>query len=291
MMRFGSQLQTNWDWRAACNFMFGGTGGALLVVLALFGMQGTASGAAVAIALVFVGFGLFMVWLEIGRPWRFLHVFFHPQTSWMSREASVGMVLFPVAIAGVWLDSSSMFTLAALLGLVFLYCQARILKAARGVPAWRAPAIVPLIVTTGFAEGLGAALIYAAITGLPTVEILLALLLALIARAWAWYAYRDALHRAQAPPGTLSVLQTLHVQLVLYGVVLPAVAAFIALKGVFAIPTAIIAGLATLLSGWGLKYVLVVKASFKQGYGIGKLRSGRPKPKPPVRRDGDPIQY
>jgi hypothetical protein len=35
----------------------------------------------------------------------------------------------------------------------FLYCQARILRAAMGIPAWRGPWVVPLIVVSGLAEG------------------------------------------------------------------------------------------------------------------------------------------
>jgi hypothetical protein len=35
----------------------------------------------------------------------------------------------------------------------FLYCQARILRAAKGIPAWRTPWVVPLIVLSGLAEG------------------------------------------------------------------------------------------------------------------------------------------
>ncbi|MGR8950421.1 MAG: NrfD/PsrC family molybdoenzyme membrane anchor subunit, partial [Gammaproteobacteria bacterium] len=81
-MKFGSQLQTNWDWRAACNFMFGGTGSALILVMVLFSWPQTVPIELTLAALAFVGLGLFMVWLEIGRPWRFLHVFYHPNTSW-----------------------------------------------------------------------------------------------------------------------------------------------------------------------------------------------------------------
>ncbi len=41
------------------------------------------------------------------------------------------------------------------LALVFVYCQGRMLQAARGIPAWREPLLVPLIVVTGLAEGAG----------------------------------------------------------------------------------------------------------------------------------------
>ena len=43
--------------------------------------------------------------------------------------------------------------LAAALALAFIYCQARMLQAAKGIPAWREPLLVPLMVVTGLAEG------------------------------------------------------------------------------------------------------------------------------------------
>jgi phenylacetyl-CoA:acceptor oxidoreductase subunit 2 len=42
---------------------------------------------------------------------------------------------------------------AAIAAAAFLYCQARILRASKGIPAWRAPLVVPLILLSGLAEG------------------------------------------------------------------------------------------------------------------------------------------
>ena len=55
--------------------------------------------------------------------------------------------------------------LAAALALVFVYCQARILQAAKGIPAWREPLLVPLIVITGVTEGAGLFLLALPFTG------------------------------------------------------------------------------------------------------------------------------
>ena len=52
-----------------------------------------------------------------------------------------------------------------MLAVGFLFCQAMILQAAKGIPAWRANWVVPLILTTGFAEGCG--LLLAAVAQLP----------------------------------------------------------------------------------------------------------------------------
>lgn len=287
---FGSKLQTNWDWRAAFNFMFGGSGSALLVMMAIFAAPHAAPLALALTALALVGFGLLMVWLEIGRPWRFLHVFFHPQTSWMTREGSVGTVLFPVTLAGALMHSVALLALAAVFGFVFLYCQARILKAAAGIPAWREPAIVPLIISSGLVEGTAIAMMFFHALNSSAVWMPGLFILFITARLWIWFAYRDALARSKAPAGTLQALAKMHRELIVTGGGLPLL--FVLMAFVFELGAwgVYLAGALALVSGWRLKYGIVVKASFKQGYGIGKLRKGRPVMKPPVRREGDPIQ-
>ena len=101
MSRNEPWLQTNWDWRAAGNFIGGGSGTGLAILAALASIQGTVYWPMGLIGAVLVGIGLFCVWLEIGRPWRALHVFFHPQTSWMTREAFVSALLLPVTLLAV----------------------------------------------------------------------------------------------------------------------------------------------------------------------------------------------
>jgi phenylacetyl-CoA:acceptor oxidoreductase subunit 2 len=144
--------QRFWDWRAACNFCFGGTGSGLILAAGLGWALGTPSSLAVMTALVFIGFGLTMVWLEIGRPWRAINVMFHPQTSWMTRESIVAPLLFASGVATVAIDFRFV-VVTAVLAAGFLYCQARMLQASRGIPAWCQKESVPLIVATGLAGG------------------------------------------------------------------------------------------------------------------------------------------
>ena len=90
--------------------------------------------------------------LELGRPLRALNVFFNPRTSWMAREAFTATLLFPVglaAAAGVFRDA---YGLPPLLAVVFVYCQGRMLQAAKGIPAWREPWLAPLIVVTALSR-------------------------------------------------------------------------------------------------------------------------------------------
>ena len=91
------RLQRSWDSRAACNFIGGGSGTGLLLAAALAFAAGWSYFIAGTLAIALIGFGLSMVWLEIGRPLRALNVFFHPQTSWMSREA---MLALPILMLG-----------------------------------------------------------------------------------------------------------------------------------------------------------------------------------------------
>ncbi|OQY69913.1 MAG: phenylacetyl-CoA:acceptor oxidoreductase, partial [Rhodocyclaceae bacterium UTPRO2] len=94
--------QNNWDWRAAGNFIGGGSGTGLLFFATLAAANIDAYRAMALVALALVGGGLFCVWLEIGRPWRAINVLFHPHTSWMTREAIVAMPLFACGLAAVW---------------------------------------------------------------------------------------------------------------------------------------------------------------------------------------------
>lgn len=154
-MSFGPNpwQQQSWDARAAGNFIGGGAGCGLLVFATLAGAEGVLRQGLLVLALLLVAFGLLCVWAEIGRPWRAVNVLFHPRSSWMSREAALAPLLLGCAAAAVvW---PSMQPPAALLAAAFLYCQARILQAARGIPAWREPLTIPLLLATGLAEGAG----------------------------------------------------------------------------------------------------------------------------------------
>ena len=289
MIRFGSYLQTNWDWRAAGNFMFGGTGSALMLMTALASWPAVPPIPLGLAALAFVGLGLFLVWLEIGRPWRFLHVFFHPQASWMTREGAVASLLFAVTLIGVAMQSAVAIACAGALGLVFLYCQGRILRASKGIPAWREPAVLPLIVTTGLTEGTAILIMFAVwLEALRDWQILLLAALLLL-RGIFWTRYRAALERSQAPAGAQQQFRAIHALFLWGGNALPLVLVLVPFAAKLDWLAPLAAALA-LVAGWHMKFVLVAKAAFVQGYGVGALQRGRPTPRKPVRRSGDQWQ-
>lgn len=201
------RLQRNWDSRAAWNFIGGGAGTGLLLVGAAALPSGWPYFFAGALGFALIGFGLSMVWLEIGRPFRALNVFLHPQTSWMSREALFALPLLTLAGIATLADQNfvslplqmrlpvtPLASAAAALGLAFLYCQARILRASHGVPAWREPSLQWVIIVTGITEGLGLLLFLSFFVGPLPAWAIPTSLASLIARAGVWEYYRHRLN-------------------------------------------------------------------------------------------------
>ena len=135
--------------------MTGGVGPGLFVGAAIAAATVGPSPWLGLLAMALIGLGLVMVLMKIGRPLRAISVLRQPQRSWMSREAWVAKAFFPLALAAVWTGMMALWLAAAGLALLFLYCQGMILREAKGIPAWRAQRIVPLIVATGLTEGAG----------------------------------------------------------------------------------------------------------------------------------------
>jgi phenylacetyl-CoA:acceptor oxidoreductase subunit 2 len=251
--------QTNWDWRAAGNFIFGGAGSGLLLATAFVLPLGPARSVALLLGCALVGLGLFSVWLEIGRPLRALHVFFNPWTSWMTREAFAGSVLLGIAaFAFFWPGIAAEAALGASAA-VYAWCQGRILMASKGITAWRAPELVPLMLATALAEGAGFALLFD-----PGSRVLTLFAIAVIMRATAWSGYWAALEQ----PGGRAALEPAGKALIQIGTLAP----LALLLAAFYIPAAApLAGVAAIAAGWRFKYVLVTRAAFNQGFALPQL--------------------
>ncbi len=292
MERIGPWLQRSWDRRAAGNFIAGGSGSGLAIVAALDAFwSGDPKPAAFAVAASLIALGLLLVWFEIGRPWRFLHVFFHPQTSWMTREATLAPLFLLALAAAAWSGPSTgsgwaLAALAAFLAFAFLYSQARILRAAQGIPAWREGALVPLFLATGFAEGAGLFLALFALSaaipftggpftggpfaGGPFVAGLA--LAAILAREIAWRAYRRSLAHRGAPKGALEALKAIDLPVLFLGTLAP----FFLIAAALAFPRAagllaLAGGVLAVLAGWLIKAVVVTRAAFTQGFALPHL--------------------
>ncbi|MBI3372673.1 MAG: dimethyl sulfoxide reductase anchor subunit [Betaproteobacteria bacterium] len=269
-MSFGPRpwQQAHWDWRAATNFICGGTGSGLIMVLAAAWLDSSEARALLLAGAALVGIGLTGVWLEIGRPLRALHVYFNPRTSWMSREALASLPLFGFVLLAAATGAHAWTLCAALSALAFLYCHGRILHAAKGIPAWREPWVTPLILITGLAEGAG--LLLAASAGFsavaaPTLTVFAGLALA---RILVWRGYRARLSR-HCDRRALAPLDAAGGTLWWTGTVLPLAALIFAqFAPAAAAPLAALGGLAALGAGWSLKYALVTRAAFNQGFSL-----------------------
>ena len=269
--------QTAWDWRAAGNFIGGGAGGGLIAIAGLEAVLGSPAPLRFAMGSLLIGLGLLCVWCEIGRPLRALHVCLNPRRSWMSREAILAALLLPCSVAAVF-GLAGAAPVAAVLALAFLYAQARMLNAAKGIPTWREPRVVALLVGTGLAEGGGLFLLSSSVHGIGNVALTLVAALLIAARWLAWRRYRGAL--AAAPPA-LAALDAAGAVLRRVGTVAPlaliAAALVTVLAGTGHIDAGIsgaaaaLAGVGALLGGAWLKLGLVTRAGFNQGFAISKL--------------------
>jgi phenylacetyl-CoA:acceptor oxidoreductase subunit 2 len=230
---------------------------------------------ALVCAAALIGTGLLCVWFEIGRPRRALNVFLNPFTSWMTREALFATALVPatlLAAAGVpfigWI--------AAALAFAFVVSQGYMLRAAKGIPAWRDARTPPLIVATGLTEGAGLFGAAAAWSDTLPPAAWLGFSLLVVLRAVVWQAWRSAL-RTQAAPRALASIESAGRWLLLAGTAAPlaTIALAFALDG--AVPAGlrgallVCAGLLAAAAGVIFKFDLVGGAALNQGFRITHL--------------------
>lgn len=267
--------QTAWDWRAAGNFIGGGAGSGLIMFSALAGAHGAAAAALLLAGLALIGLGLACVWAELGRPLRALHVFFNPRTSWMTREAIAATALFPVGAAAALLayaGVSGSAWLPAPFALAFIYCQSRMVQAARGIPAWREPRVVALLLATSLAEGAGLFWLAQPWHRLGTTPLALVFGGLLLLRIVVWHAYRARLD-GHAAPRALAALDRAGRLLLLGGTIVPLALLVAVLAAGWAADGALaaLAGLAAALAGAFVKFTLITRAGFNQGFALPRL--------------------
>jgi phenylacetyl-CoA:acceptor oxidoreductase subunit 2 len=241
-------------------------------LLALSGALGRSAFAYVApIAGGAIAIGLFFVFLEIGRKLRALNVLFKPGTSWMTREVYVVVVLYPLLALAWWRPTAAAVAALGLAGAAFLYCQARILHAAKGIPAWRAPLVPALLCATGVSEGSG--LLAALAVVAPGIAVTPALMIVMAASALAmvglWTAYVKSARDNRLSPLAIDVLAALTpVYLVGQGLALALLAFAAFLPSRIALAAA---GAVLVACGVGLKMILILRASHQQGFVLPKV--------------------
>ncbi len=287
------ERQKFWDFRAAMNFTMGGmsTGLVIMATIAHF-FSGLSTEALLYLNAAAGGgmaVGLFFVFMEIGRKERFLRVLLRPQSSWMTRETYAIAVFYPALLADLIWPNPALHLLVALAALIFLYCQARILHAAKGIPAWRADLIPTMLVMSGLFEGVG---LLGVASGLASWRFgasmmfisfwgaFLALLNALI-----WQRYFACSKRNGLPPLARAELERVTPILRLIGHLAPLI--LFAIATVFSESLLAVAGVAAVAGGVMWKYTIIVRASYQQGFAMPKMpQRGSGTRAAPARKDG-----
>lgn len=265
--------QTSWDARAAANFMCGGAGAGLIVFAALSGARGATLTALLGAGLALVGVGLLCVFLELGRQLRSLNVILNPRTSWMSREAIAAKLLLATGLAAMFGLLPNAWP-AAVVALAFVYCQGRMLQAAKGIPAWREPLVVPLVVVSGLTEGAGMFLLAAPVHGYLPGWLVVAFEVLVVARFVLWQSYRRRV-AGTVSPGAARALgqagQVLRIGGTLVPILLSVAAVVLAGRVPGELMVAAVAGLAAASAGGWMKFALVTRAGFNQGFALPHL--------------------
>jgi phenylacetyl-CoA:acceptor oxidoreductase subunit 2 len=249
----------------------------------IVGLNGTPILAPGLAALALIACGLTMLMFKISRPLRFIYVLRQPQRSWMSREAWIAGLLFPFTLFALWSYHPPFLVPAAMLGLLFLFCQGMILEQSKGIPAWRTPRVIAFIMATGLAEGCGLFLLLAAFLpnlGYAAKPFAIALVALAATRAWTWRRYFNALESEGAPSRTLEIFMACRGWFMAAGLVFPVVLVALGLvltsadSALFAL-----AGLVVFATGWAIKFILITRAAYNQGFAL---------PHTPIRGSGRP---
>jgi phenylacetyl-CoA:acceptor oxidoreductase subunit 1 len=241
--------QKHWDWKASLNFVLGGSGASLLVLSLYYSMPAMGW-----LALGMMALGLGILLFKIGRPLRFIYVLRQPWRSWMSREAWIAMVLFPCAVLAIMAGAAFLAIAAAVLACAFLVAQAMILKESKGVPVWRSPHIIHLMILAGVSEGVAIFSLFHPMTAVLSGLVLL--------RAASWFIYFRAVREAGAPAQSIEALRRFNPWIIGGGILAPLALIAAGLPGVAAI--------ALLASSYAMKFVLVTRAAYQQGFALAR---------------------
>jgi phenylacetyl-CoA:acceptor oxidoreductase subunit 1 len=273
--------QTFWDQRAAMNFTLGGMGSGLaaLATLAhlLWGLGEPDLVGTYVAAGGFMAVGLFFVFLEIGRKARFWKVLLRPQSSWMTRETYFVALFYPAVLADVLWPQTWLHLTVGFAALGFLVCQARILYAGKGIPAWRAPLIPWLLMATGLLEGVG---LFVLIHLLVPDHVVIAPGMFVLGSSMAvitgglWIVYRASAKQRGIPPLARRELDRVSPVVTILGHLVPLVGFTAAVGLEPGQVSSIITGLAAagaVIGGIVWKFTVITRASYQQGFALPKL--------------------
>jgi len=271
--------QTFWDMRAAMNFIMGGIGsGLILLTYLMHVMAGLAESAMLNIfagAGAIIAVGLFFVWLKIGRKLRALYVILRPQTSWMSREVYAVVALYLLGFIDYLQPHPVFHALVAVFALLFLYCQARILHAAKGIPSWRVPLMPWMLMTSGLLEGAGLLAVILAIDPQPLASadpLPLAGLALIVVNVLLWRAYVTKAAENGIGPLSQVILYKATPMVLLVGNLLPAIL-FLTVMTISPTSPAWLLGIGggfAVIGGAFWKATVITRACHQQGFALAR---------------------
>lgn len=257
------QHQQNWKGPAVANFCLGGCGSAMLAWFALLQPEG---GQWLFWAgLGMMSSGLVAVAFELGRPLRGLRSLRHLGSSWMTREvwAAIMTIVFCLLVLA---NNQWALKVAGLSALIFLFCQAMILRAAQGVPAWRLNAVVGVIIVTGLGEG--GALIFWGLGYLdqPNFFITLTFVGLIVIRLLVFVYYGMLATESRLPANAAERLSAIRLPILIWGHLFPAILVFVPIWWIQPLAFLLFIGV-----GWWSKYFLIRRIAFTQGFAIHKM--------------------
>jgi len=287
--------QTFWDLRAAANFVLGGFGSGLAVMAWAASVIGALPASLLpeifVIAALIMTVGLAAVFLEIGRKARFLLALRRPQSSWMTREIYAVAVFFGGLLLDFAWPQAWLHLVVAAAALAFLFCQARILHAGRGIPAWRVPLMPWMLMATGLLEGAALLTLLTVLWEPGTVlgatvgfGIEFALLNAIL-----WHQYRSTAKSQGIKPLARAVLAAITPWLHGVGHAAPLVFFILAFMNEgHAATWAVLAAVCALAGGALWKIAVITRACHQQGFRLDRLpRRGSGTYAAPVRISSD----
>ena len=160
---------------------------------------------------------------------------------------------------------------SALSGAAFLYCQARILFAGKGVPAWRAPLLPWLIGVSGLLEGAGllAFLMKAMGTG-AVAGVAWAIVALSVAAGILWHRYRKTAAAQGIGPLARAELDAVAPVVAIFGHAAPALLCLLglAIAGPMSAWAIGLGGILAIAGGALWKFTVIVRACHQQGFAI-----------------------
>ena len=271
------ERQRFWDSRAASNFVFGGIGSGLVIAAWLVErfapLPGRDPGAFRLAALGLIALGLGAVFFEIGRKRRFLLVLRRPRSSWMTREVYAVAALFAGAGAALLVPHAGLDALAALTAAAFLYCQARILHAARGIPAWRTGWMPAMLIGAGLHDGVAVIALAAGFLGHDAAAGLVVAAAGTVlaaVNAALWRGYRGWARGVGCPPAARRVIERASGWVHTGAHVVPALLFLVVLSGPAGAAAVLLplAGACVIAANAGWRWSVIVHAGYQQGFAL-----------------------